>query len=97
MNAHPTGQYQKSQRLHAIMAEGGLSDCGNAQNCVQVCPKAIPLTTAIGELGRQVTLQLLKDMFGKSCYRCRVWSRLPPDCRQTKTDKRKLTLTACRI
>ncbi|MEJ2463810.1 MAG: succinate dehydrogenase iron-sulfur subunit [Candidatus Thiodiazotropha sp.] len=66
MNAHPTGQYHKSQRLHAIMAEGGLSDCGNAQNCVQVCPKEIPLTTAIGELGRQVTLQMLRDLFGKS-------------------------------
>ena len=66
MNAHPTGVYHKAQRLHAIMADGGLSDCGNAQNCVQVCPKEIPLTTAIGELGRQVTLQMLKDLFGKS-------------------------------
>ncbi len=66
MNAHPTGRYHKSQRLHAIMAEGGLSDCGNAQNCVRVCPKEIPLTSAIGELGRQVTLQMLQDLFGKS-------------------------------
>jgi succinate dehydrogenase / fumarate reductase, iron-sulfur subunit len=66
MNAHPTGQYHKTERLHAIMAEGGLSDCGNAQNCVRVCPKKIPLTTAIGELGRQVTLQMLHDLFGKS-------------------------------
>ena len=38
MNAHPTGRYNKPERLHAIMAEGGLSDCGNAQNCVRVCP-----------------------------------------------------------
>jgi len=66
MNAHPTGRYNQSDRLHAIMAEGGLSDCGNAQNCVRVCPKDIPLTTAIGELGRQVTGQLLWDLFGKS-------------------------------
>lgn len=66
MNGHPTGGYHKTQRLHAIMAEGGLSDCGNAQNCVRVCPKEIPLTTAIGELGRQVTLQMLRDLFGKS-------------------------------
>ncbi|MEJ2622528.1 MAG: succinate dehydrogenase iron-sulfur subunit, partial [Candidatus Thiodiazotropha sp.] len=66
MNNHPTGKYQRKQRLHAIMGEGGLSDCGNAQNCVQVCPKEIPLTTAIGELGRQTTLQLLKDLFGSS-------------------------------
>jgi succinate dehydrogenase / fumarate reductase iron-sulfur subunit len=64
MNAHPTGRYDKTERLHAIMAEGGLSDCGNAQNCVRVCPKEIPLTTAIGELGRQTSFQLLKDLFG---------------------------------
>jgi succinate dehydrogenase / fumarate reductase, iron-sulfur subunit len=66
MNAHPTGRYERAERLHAIMAEGGLSDCGNAQNCVQVCPKQIPLTTAIGELGRQVTVQVLRDLFGGS-------------------------------
>jgi succinate dehydrogenase / fumarate reductase iron-sulfur subunit len=64
MNAHPTGRFDKAERLHAIMAEGGLSDCGNAQNCVRVCPKEITLTTAIGELGRQTTVQLLKDLFG---------------------------------
>jgi succinate dehydrogenase / fumarate reductase iron-sulfur subunit len=64
MNAHPTGRYDKAERLHAIMADGGLSDCGNAQNCVRVCPKAIPLTTAIGELGRETTLQALKDLLG---------------------------------
>ncbi|NEV62574.1 succinate dehydrogenase iron-sulfur subunit [Thiorhodococcus minor] len=64
MNAHPTGRYDKADRLHAIVAEGGLSDCGNAQNCVRVCPKAIPLTSAIGELGRQATLQALRDLLG---------------------------------
>jgi succinate dehydrogenase / fumarate reductase iron-sulfur subunit len=64
MNAHPTGAFQRSERLHAIMAEGGLSDCGNAQNCVQVCPKGLPLTTAIAELGRQTTAQMLRDLLG---------------------------------
>jgi succinate dehydrogenase / fumarate reductase iron-sulfur subunit len=64
LNAHPLGRYDKTERLHAIMAEGGLTDCGNAQNCVRVCPKQIPLTTAIGELGRQTTVQVLKDLFG---------------------------------
>jgi len=66
MNAHPTGRFDRSERLHAIMGDGGLSDCGNAQNCVRVCPKQIPLTTAIGELGRQTTVQLLKDLFGNA-------------------------------
>ncbi len=64
MNTHPTGRFDKAERLHRIMAEGGIADCGNAQNCVRVCPKDIPLTTAIGELGRQTTLQMLKDLVG---------------------------------
>jgi len=64
-NSHPTGKYFKEDRLHAIMGEGGLTDCGNAQNCVKVCPKDIPLTDAIGELGRQTTVQWLRDLFVK--------------------------------
>ena len=64
-NSHPTGGYHKEDRLHAIMEDGGIADCGNAQNCVKVCPKDIPLTQAIGELGRQTTMQWLRDMFTK--------------------------------
>ena len=64
LNAHPHGRHERTERLHAIMGTGGLSDCGNAQNCVRVCPKSIPLTTAIGELGRATTVQALKDLFG---------------------------------
>jgi succinate dehydrogenase / fumarate reductase iron-sulfur subunit len=62
-NDHPTGAFINDERLHAIMGVGGLSDCGNAQNCVKVCPKDIPLTEAIGELGRQTTIQWLRDLF----------------------------------
>jgi len=64
-NAHPTSGYFKEDRLHALMEPGGISGCGNAQNCAKVCPKDIPLTEAIGELGRQTTAQLLKDLFMK--------------------------------
>ena len=64
MNHHPTGKYARADRLHAIMAEGGLTDCSSAQNCVRVCPKEIPLTTALGKLGRQTTAQLFRDIFG---------------------------------
>ncbi|MTV48580.1 succinate dehydrogenase iron-sulfur subunit [Heliobacillus mobilis] len=52
-NAHPTGEMQSHDRLDAIMGEGGVTDCGNAQNCVRVCPKEIPLTTSIADMGRQ--------------------------------------------
>lgn len=63
-NAHPTGGYARAERLHAIMAEGGPTDCGNAQNCIEACPKQKPLTAAIGELGRAVTVQVIKELFG---------------------------------
>jgi len=61
-NAHPTGQSNASERLEALMGPGGISDCGNAQNCVRACPKDIPLTTSIGEMGRQVTIHALKTL-----------------------------------
>ena len=51
-NAHPTGQLNAGARLDALMAPGGIQVCGNAQNCVAVCPKKIPLTTSIGRAGR---------------------------------------------
>jgi succinate dehydrogenase / fumarate reductase iron-sulfur subunit len=54
-NAHPTGAMHREERLEALMGEGGIHECGNAQNCVQVCPKGIPLTTSIAEMNRQVT------------------------------------------
>lgn len=62
-NAHPTGKMQQSKRLRSLMEKGGISDCGNAQNCVKVCPKNIPLTDAIASIGRDVTLQALRDLF----------------------------------
>jgi len=62
-NSHPTGEYDKSERLQAVMGPGGITDCGNAQNCVEVCPKDIPLTDAIAEVSRQTTVQWLRDLF----------------------------------
>ncbi len=53
-NEHPTGKMHREERLEALMGEGGIHECGNAQNCVQVCPKGIPLTTSIAEMNRQV-------------------------------------------
>jgi succinate dehydrogenase / fumarate reductase iron-sulfur subunit len=64
-NEHPTGRMNAHERLEALMGRGGLVDCGNAQNCVDVCPKEIPLTEAFGELGRQTTLHWLRSLFGR--------------------------------
>lgn len=63
MNEHPTGATQKQKRLHPMMEEGGITGCGNAQNCVKVCPKKIPLTESISSIGRSTTLQALSDLF----------------------------------
>lgn len=54
-NAHPTGAMHREERLTALMGEGGIQECGNSQNCVQVCPKGIALTTSIAAMNRQVT------------------------------------------
>ncbi len=63
-NAHPTGEMQKAERLNALMGDGGIQDCGNSQNCVQVCPKGIPLTTSIAALNRDTNVQAFKNFFG---------------------------------
>jgi succinate dehydrogenase / fumarate reductase, iron-sulfur subunit len=62
-NAHPTGNTQKSKRLQALMEEGGISDCGNAQNCVRVCPKNIPLTDSIAAMGKDVIKESFSSIF----------------------------------
>jgi succinate dehydrogenase / fumarate reductase iron-sulfur subunit len=64
-NSNPTGRMNARQRLDALTAEGGIQVCGNAQNCVKVCPKEIPLTTAIARAGRAATLHTLKKWFDR--------------------------------
>ncbi|MFO0914445.1 MAG: succinate dehydrogenase iron-sulfur subunit [Pirellulales bacterium] len=64
-NMHPTGAMQKDDRLEALTGPGGIQMCGNAQNCVAVCPKSIPLTTSIARVGRDTTLYALKRCFDR--------------------------------
>src|SRR4051794_31805585 len=61
-NMNPTGKLNASERTHGLMEEGGIQDCGKAQNCVKVCPKEIPLTTSIATMNREVTKQVIKDL-----------------------------------
>ncbi len=63
-NSHPIGQMNAGERLEALMAPGGISECGNAQNCLEACPKQIPLTTSIGYMGRAITLHSIKTLLG---------------------------------
>ena len=60
-NSHPAGALEKPERIRAVLGEDGIAGCGNAQNCVKVCPKNIPLTESIALIGREATKQVLKD------------------------------------
>ena len=62
-NDHPTGAALKEERLHALMGDGGIHECGYAQNCVHSCPKEIPLTRSISRVSGDVMKQAIKDLF----------------------------------
>jgi succinate dehydrogenase / fumarate reductase iron-sulfur subunit len=64
-NSHPTGKNNAAERLDALMAPGGIQVCGNAQNCVAVCPKEIPLTKSIAKAGRATTIHALRKFFDR--------------------------------
>ena len=64
-NLHPLGKFDKEKRLNALMGKGGITGCGNSQNCVEVCPKNIKLTTYLAQLNRDVNKQALKNIFNK--------------------------------
>jgi succinate dehydrogenase / fumarate reductase iron-sulfur subunit len=63
-NNHPTGKVLAAERLRALAGDGGIQECGFAQNCVEVCPKKLPLTDTISDVGRDVLLQEARDFFG---------------------------------
>ncbi len=61
-NLHPTGKIHAAERLRGLMGPGGVGDCNKDQNCVRVCPKHIPLTSSIAEMGGATLVQSLKDL-----------------------------------
>lgn len=63
-NSHPSGKMNASERLESVMGPGGISDCGDAQNCVRVCPKQIPLTESIASVSRAATVHAVKSLVG---------------------------------
>ena len=58
-NLPPSGAMHKNARLESVMGEGGVADCGKAQNCVEVCPKEIPLVDSIAVVARETTKRML--------------------------------------
>ena len=62
-NDDPTGKVLKEERLRALMGDGGIQECAFSQNCVESCPKELPLTRSISDVSRQVIIQAVKDAF----------------------------------
>ncbi len=57
-NGQPLGKSISRERLKSLMGDGGIEDCGNAQNCVKACPKSIPLVSSIAEVNSQITQKI---------------------------------------
>lgn len=64
-NMDPAGAVLKEDRLRALAGDGGIQECGFAQNCVMACPKELPLTEAISDLGRDTFIQQIKDLVSR--------------------------------
>lgn len=58
-NLHKSGAHDQTARTESLMGEGGVAECGKAENCVEVCPKHIPLVDSIGDMARATTKRLL--------------------------------------
>jgi succinate dehydrogenase / fumarate reductase iron-sulfur subunit len=58
-NLHPSGRQHAAARLDTVMGNGGVEGCGKAQNCVEACPKEIPLVDSIAAVGRETTGRML--------------------------------------
>ncbi len=52
-------------RLNGLLSDDDITNCGNAQNCVQVCPMSIPLKRAIYETNRDIAVNTLFGWFKK--------------------------------
>jgi len=49
--------------LRPPLSLAGIQECGYAQNCVEACPKDIPLTRSISDVGGQVMKKTILDFF----------------------------------
>jgi succinate dehydrogenase / fumarate reductase iron-sulfur subunit len=63
-NLHPTGRATADRRIEALIAPGGIQNCGKAANCHAVCPQGIPLMTSWARAGHAATLHALRRFFG---------------------------------
>ncbi len=65
MNSSPNGQSLVTRRIEAMIAVGGIQNCGKAGNCQAVCPKDIPLMQSWSLANRAATMHVIKKFFGE--------------------------------
>lgn len=63
-NTHPIGKLEEAERLNTALSAEGIAGCGNAQNCVRVCPKKIPLTESLSVIGKAASKQAIRNIIG---------------------------------
>jgi len=63
MKSNPTDKALATSRIEAMIAPGGIQNCGNAGNCQAVCPKEIPLMHSWGRANRAATVHVVKKFF----------------------------------
>lgn len=56
---------ERRERLSAVMARGGVHECGKARVCVEVCPEKIPLFDSILELSGDTARLWLASLLGR--------------------------------
>jgi succinate dehydrogenase / fumarate reductase iron-sulfur subunit len=61
-NLHPSGSMHAHERLETLMGIGGIAYCGKSQNCVEVCPKEIPLTESLASVNRDIVKLMLRRL-----------------------------------
>src|ERR1700678_509603 len=64
-NMDSAGAELQEEQLRALAGDGGVQECGMAQNCVAACPKQLPLIEAISDVSRDVVVQQVKDLFAR--------------------------------
>jgi succinate dehydrogenase / fumarate reductase iron-sulfur subunit len=65
-NMHPSGRMHAHERLETLMGVGGIAYCGKSQNCVEVCPKEIPLTDSLAAVNRDIVKLMLTRWLHRS-------------------------------
>ena len=63
MDLSPNGKALVTSRIEAMIAPGGIQNCGKAGNCQAVCHKEIPLMHSWGRANRSATLYVIKKFF----------------------------------